>query len=74
MKNKKEYMREYWKEHKTERNEATKRWRRNHPEEARKLYKNSAAKWRVLNREKYNAYMREYRKRKKEELDKQKSA
>ena len=62
--NRREYMRKYWQEHRLERNEATKRWRYSHPEAARKLHRDNAAKWRELNREKYNAYQREYRKRK----------
>lgn len=64
-----EYMRKYWQEHKTARNAATKRWRETHREHARKLSRDTAATWREKNREKYNAYQREYRKKRKALLD-----
>lgn len=67
--NRREYMRKYWQEHKKDRNEATKRWRHNHPENARKLNRDNMTKYRNENREKYNAYQREYRRKRKALLD-----
>lgn len=74
---KKAYMKKYWQEHRAEQNEACRRWRERHPEEARIKNRENFNKWRAKNREHFNAYQREYRKRKKEEalekeLDKKK--
>lgn len=60
-----EYMREYWKSHRAEQNAARKKWKEAHPEEARRINTEGHRKWREANREKYNAYMREYRRRRK---------
>lgn len=64
------YMKKYWQEHRAEQNAARKRWRENHPEEERKRNTINHRKWRLANKEKYNAYQREWRAKKKAELDK----
>lgn len=63
---KKAYAKKYWQEHKAECNEAVKRWRKAHPEKARELNTTNHSKWVEANRDKWNAYMREYRKKRKE--------
>ena len=68
--NKKEYDKEYQRTHRAQNNLARKRWRENHPEEARKLNTESHRKWRLKNKEKYNAYQREWRAKQKAKLDK----
>ena len=59
------YMKEYWKTHRAEQNAARKRWRENHPEEERKRASEYYRRWIKLNKEKYNAYQREYYQRRK---------
>lgn len=54
------YMHEYWKTHREERNAATKKWRKNHPEKTRETMTETSRIWREKNREKYNKYQREY--------------
>lgn len=68
--NKAAYMKEYWKTHRADNNEARKRWRKRHPEEERKLNTEAQRKWREANREKYNAYQREYYAKRRADLDK----
>lgn len=58
---KKIYNREYQKAHRAQNNAARKKWRKNHPEAARELDARTVANWQKKNREKYNAYQREWR-------------
>ena len=66
MKNKKEYMQEYWIKNKKRLSAQRSKYYQEHKEEIDE--RNKA--WLEKNRDKWNAYMREYRKRKKAELDK----
>lgn len=61
----KAYNKEYQRAHRAEMNEARRKWAKAHPEEARKLNTESHRKWREKNRERYNAYMREWQAKKK---------
>ena len=58
------YNREYQKTHRAQANEARRKWAKAHPEECRKLNTETHRRWRQKNREKYNAYMREWRAKK----------
>lgn len=49
---------------KAKRAEYNKRWREKHPEQTKKINRENAANWRAKNRDRYNKYMSEYRKRK----------
>lgn len=71
---KKAYDKEYAREHRAQCNAIRKRWVENHPEEARELNRKSVVGWQQRNREKYNAYQRAWRAKKKAELDKGKQA
>ena len=64
------YMSEYHKAHRDKANAARKKWRLAHPNEEKERNTKNLQQWREKNREKYNAYQREYHKRKKESIDK----
>lgn len=66
----KEYNANYWKEHKEEISEARKR---KYKKDRDKILTRNK-KWLKDNKDHWNAYQREYRRRKKEGLDKSKSA
>ena len=66
--NTKEYNAKYWKEHKEQISERRKKFYQEHKEEISKRNK----RWIEANRDKWNAYQREYYRRKKAELDKNK--
>lgn len=60
---KKAYDKEYARTHRPQLNAARKKWKEAHPEEARSLNTECQRRWREKNRERYNAYQREYRAR-----------
>lgn len=62
---KREYDKEYAKTHREKINAATKKWREAHPDEWRKKNTANFRRWTEKNREKYNAYQREWRAKKK---------
>lgn len=70
---KKAYNKEYQRTHRAQCNAARKRWVKNHPEEARELNRKTVVGWQQRNRDKYNAYQRAWRAKKKAELDKGKA-
>lgn len=71
---KKAYDKEYARKHRDKINSATKRWRKAHPEEWREKNARNFKRWAEKNRERYNAYQRAWRAKKKAELDKDKQA
>lgn len=70
---KKEYNREYQRAHREQNNIARKKWREAHPEKARELNRRITVGWQQRNREKYNAYQRAWRAKKKALAEKEKA-
>lgn len=58
---KKAYDKEYAKTHREKMNAAVKKWRETHPDEWKKRNAANFRRWIEKNREKYNAYQRDYR-------------
>ena len=56
----------------SKRAEYNKRWREKHPEQMKKINRENAANWRAKNRDKYNAYHKDWYRSRSATIDKSK--